>query len=323
VALGVLPMFHISGVGSVLTSMMAGAKLVIGHEASPSGIAATIEEHGVTHVVLVTSLLTGLLHLSGKSEDTRLASLRTISYGAAPITDEVLGHAVNTLGCDLVQIYGLTESSGVLTALTADDHRAIREDPACHERLRSCGQARPGIDIRIIDPATGESLPTGSIGEITARTDRIMSGYWKNDQATRETLSPGGWLRTGDLGEMDSDGYLYLHDRLRDMIISGGENVYPAEVENALQWHPAVAEVAVIGVPDQRWGETVHAVVVLTEGATATEEDLLLHARSRLAHYKCPTAVSFVGSLPRNATGKVLRRELRDPYWSSHKRRVN
>jgi len=187
-------------------------------------------------------------------------------------------------------------------------------------RLRSAGIPNPGTELRIIDPA-GDELPTGQVGEIVCRTPQNMKGYWSLEQATRDTLLPDGWLRTGDAGYLDEDGYVYIHDRVKDMIISGGENIYPAEVENVMMNHPAVADCAVIGVPDSKWGETPKAIVVRDGELDAAE--LIDFCRSKLAHFKCPTSVDWVDSIPRNPTGKVLKRDLRKPYWDGVARAVN
>lgn len=212
--------------------------------------------------------------------------------------------------------------------LDAEDHSFDPHGPAdavavALNRLRSCGRPRPGVELRTVDIQTGAVLNSGEPGEIQARTARLMSGYWNRPDATAEVLLADGWFRTGDVGELDADGYLFLRDRLKDTIISGGENIYPAEVEDALQWHPDVAAVAVIGVPYDKWGETPRAVVVRADGSTVTADELIGFARGRLASYKCPTSVDFVYVLPRNANGKVLRRELREPYWAGRDRRIN
>jgi acyl-CoA synthetase (AMP-forming)/AMP-acid ligase II len=188
-------------------------------------------------------------------------------------------------------------------------------------RLRSAGISNPSAELSIIDPATGEDLPPGQVGEIVCRSPQNMLGYWALEQATRDTLLSGGRLRTGDIGHLDEDGYLFIHDRVKDMIISGGENIYPAEVENVLMDHPSVADCAVIGVPDEKWGETPKAIVVLDGEIDAGE--LIDYCRARLAHFKCPTSVDQVDAIPRNPTGKVLKRTLREPYWEDQSRAVH
>jgi acyl-CoA synthetase (AMP-forming)/AMP-acid ligase II len=219
--------------------------------------------------------------------------------------------------CDFVQGYGLTETSGAVTVLPAEDHDRSRP-----ELLRSCGRPLPGVELRIVDPETGEQCPEGAVGEVLIRSNQVMAGYWNQPEATAEVITDDGWFHSGDAGYL-RDGRLYLHDRIKDMIVSGAENVYPAEVENVLMRHPAIVDAAVIGVPDERWGETVKAVVVLAEGAEVSEEEIIAHTRADLAHYKSPRSVDVVAELPRNPSGKVLKRELREPYWAGRDRRIS
>jgi long-chain acyl-CoA synthetase len=216
--------------------------------------------------------------------------------------------------CRFTQGYGMTETSGTVVNLMPDEHRL---DGTGTDRLRSCGRALPFVEIRIIDPVTLNEAETGAVGEIWVRSEMVMPGYWQNAAATADAIMPGGWLRTGDAAYRDADGFIYLYDRFKDMIISGGENIYPAEIENVLLSHPAVSEIAVIGIPHARWVETPRAIVVLRTGMTTTERELIDFARSRLAHYKCPTSVLFADMLPRNASGKLLKRELRKTYRPS------
>jgi len=193
--------------------------------------------------------------------------------------------------------------------------------------LRSAGRPLDHVELRIVDTASGEELPVGEVGELWTRSEQNMLGYWNKADETASVLSSDGWFRTGDAGWIDAEGYLFLHDRIKDMVVSGGENVYPAEVENALLAHGAVADAAVIGVPDERWGETVKAIVVRSPGASDDDEalaaDIIAATRTRLAHYKCPTSVDFVDALPRNPSGKVLKRELRAPYWEGIERNIH
>jgi acyl-CoA synthetase (AMP-forming)/AMP-acid ligase II len=327
VVLSVLPMFHIAGAGTIVGSLFARSRLVIDNDPSASNMLHVIESERVTNLVVASVMLQCLIE-APTAATTDLSSIRTVSYGAAPITGQVLESAIDALGCRIVQAYGLTETTGVLCVLEAEDHSFDAQGPANEvalalHRLRSCGRPRPGVELRIVDIQTGAVANTGEPGEVQARTARLMSGYWNQPDATAEVLLADGWFRTGDVGELDADGYLFLRDRLKDTIISGGENIYPAEVEDALQWHPNVAEVAVIGVPDNKWGETPRAVVVRTAGSVVTADELIRFTRDRLASYKCPTSVDFVDVLPRNATGKILRRELREPHWVGRDRRIN
>jgi long-chain acyl-CoA synthetase len=239
------------------------------------------------------------------------SALRSIAYGASPITTPVLKAALRTFGCPLFGVYGLTETTGGVVQLEPEDHDP--DGPREH-LLRSAGRPRPWVELRVVDPASGAERPAGAVGEVWMRGPNVMAGYANRPEETTGALTSDGWLRTGDGGYLDEDGYLFLTDRIKDMIVTGGENVYPVEVEEALAHHPAVAEVAVIGVPDERWGEAVMALVVTRPGARASAEELVALARERLAGYKLPRSVVFVQDLPRNASGKVLKRELRDRH---------
>jgi long-chain acyl-CoA synthetase len=216
-------------------------------------------------------------------------------------------------------VYGLTETTGAITQLDAADHDPVNRP----DLLRSCGKPYSWVEMRVVDAATGEDVPVGQVGEFWTRSPQNMVGYWNNPEATAAALTPDGWFKTGDAGYVDENGYLFIHDRVKDMIVSGGENVYPAEVENALAKHPGVEDVAVIGVPDERWGEAVKAIVKRAGGSEVTEEELIAFAREHLAGYKLPKSVDFSDDpLPRNPSGKLLKRELREPYWSGASRQV-
>jgi long-chain acyl-CoA synthetase len=250
-------------------------------------------------------------------ESTDFSTLRALVYGASPITDSVLRQGIETFGCEFIQVYGLTETTGAIVQLDGVDH-----DPANRPHLlRSCGRPYPWVEVRVVD-GTGEDVPVGEVGELWTRSHQNLAGYWRNPEATAEAVTPEGWFRTGDAGYLDEGGFIYLHDRVKDMVVSGGENVYPAEVENALMKHPAVADVAVIGVPDEKWGEAVKAIVVPVDSSDPTEAELLAFAREHLAGYKLPKSVDFATVLPRNPSGKLLKRELREPYWSGTDRNI-
>jgi long-chain acyl-CoA synthetase len=214
-------------------------------------------------------------------------------------------------------MYGMTETTGTIVALPPADH-----DLDGNPRMRSAGKPLPGVEVRIIDEA-GRPLQPNEVGEIATRSAWNMAGYYNMAEATAKTIDKDGWLRTGDAGYMDEDGYVYIHDRVKDMIISGGENIYPAEVESAIYGHPDVADVAVIGVPDEKWGEAVKAMVVRKPGASPDPQAIIAFARTRIAAFKAPKSVDFIEALPRNASGKILRRELREPFWAGKTRRVN
>ncbi len=323
VSLVAMPLFHIGGTGWALCGMSRGGHSVILRDMDPAAALRLIEEHRVTEAFVVPAVLMFLL-ATPELATADVSSLRTIFYGASPISEDVLVRSMQALGCDFAQVYGLTETTGAITSLMPSDHDP---DGPRARLLRSAGRPFDHIEVRIVDAASGEALPVGEVGEVWTRSDQNMLGYWGRPEETAAILSDDGWFRTGDAGWMDADGYLFLHDRIKDMIVSGGENIYPAEVENALLAHPAVADAAVIGVPDDRWGETVKAIVVRSPAASEDDEglalDIIAATRSRLAHYKCPTSVDFVEALPRNPSGKVLKRELRQPYWTGRERNIS
>ncbi|MBI3637655.1 MAG: long-chain-fatty-acid--CoA ligase [Candidatus Rokubacteria bacterium] len=314
-----MPLFHIGGSGWALVGIGQGCHSILVREFVPPEILATLERHRVTNALFVPAMLQFLSAMPGAA-DRDYSALRSIVYGASPITNEVLGRSMKTFRCPFVQVYGLTETTGAITQLPAADHDP--EGPRAR-LLRSAGKPFPWVELRIVDPGTGRECAAGDVGEVWARSIQNFKGYWNKADETARTLDADGWLRSGDAGYLDAEGYLFLTDRVKDMIISGGENVYPAEIENALFDHPGVADVAVIGVPDERWGETVKAIVVKKAGAAVSADDVIAFARGRLAHYKCPTSVDFAETLPRNPSGKLLKRELREPYWQGRERRIN
>jgi acyl-CoA synthetase (AMP-forming)/AMP-acid ligase II len=312
VVLVALPLFHVAGTNMGLLGLLQGARCVIVAEANPVEIIELIQTQRISRVFLVPALINMILHLPAASQSADLSSLTDVYYGASPISEEVLRQAQSRFGAAFTQLYGLTETLGLGTALLPEDHTP--------DRLRSCGKASRGVEVRI---RTGQApARTGEVGEIEIRAGSVMKGYWKRPDATAEAIDGEGWFRTGDAGYFDDDGFLYIYDRVKDMIVTGGENVYPAEVENALFSHPAVADAAVIGVPDEHWGEAVKAIVVLRPGVAADAGSIIAHVRTLIAAYKTPKSVDFVMALPRNASGKVLRRELREPYWRGQGRLV-
>jgi acyl-CoA synthetase (AMP-forming)/AMP-acid ligase II len=314
VGLVCMPLYHIGGAGYALCLIFAGMTLVVTREFNPEEILRLIQRWHVNHSFFVPAMLNFLLqHPACASTD--FSSLQTILYGASPIPEDLLRKSIDRFGCRFIQAYGLTETTGAICLLSAEDHLAGGK------RLRSCGRPVFGCDVRIVD-ASGRECAPSEVGEIVIRGDPVMKGYWNRPEATVQAIRDG-WFYSGDAGYFDEDGYLYIHDRVKDMIVSGGENVYPAEVESVLFSHPAVADVAVIGVPDDQWGEAVKAVVVLAPGASATAQDLIDYCRDKVAGYKRPKSVDFVDSLPRNPTGKILKRELRERYWAGRERRVN
>ena len=305
-----LPMFHIGGVGWSCLGLYNGNTSIIARDNIPTLLVDLTVNHRVTNAFLVPVLLQFMLAAPGV-EEADFSALRTIVYGGSPISEEVLRSSIDVLGCEFAGAYGLTESCNGVTTLFPDEH-----DPGgpYAYRMLSVGHPHPNVELKIVDPVSTEELGADEVGEIWLRSPQLMSGYWKNPQATRETVNAEGWMRTGDAGSLDDDGFVYIRDRIKDMIISGGENIYPAEVENVLMEHPGVADVAVIGVPSARWGETPRAVIVAAGDDAATEAGIIEFCRSRIAHYKCPTSVGTIDVIPRNPSGKILKGDLRDMY---------
>ncbi|OHC94264.1 MAG: acyl-CoA synthetase [Sphingomonadales bacterium RIFCSPLOWO2_12_FULL_63_15] len=307
VSLIAMPIFHISGSGWGLWTLQHGATGVVVREFDPTRVLDLLVTFRITKIMLVPTALR-ILCDHPQAADTDFSFLKTICYGGSAIPLDLLRQAIAVIGCGFAQMYGMTETAGTIIGLPPQDH-----DPQGSDRMRGIGVPLPGVRVRIANEA-GETLPVGEIGEIMVASQACMIGYFDRPDDTAQALDAEGWLRTGDAGRMDADGYLYLADRIKDMIITGGENVYPAEVENALYSHPAVADVAVIGVPDAKWGEAVKAIVVPVEGERPDPAALIAWARERIAAYKAPKTVEFRSDLPRNPSGKILRRLLRDDY---------
>jgi len=312
-----MPMFHIGGLGWTTAGLFFGCRTVVLKDVDPAELLEVISNERITHAFMVPAVIQFLLMTPGV-EKADFSSLRKLVYGASPISAAVLEKAIEMMGCDFVQVYGLTETTGAITQLDPEDH-----DPAGRpELLRSCGRPYPWVEMRAVDE-NGRDVPVGQVGELWTRSGQNMAGYWNNTEATRAVLDEDGWLRTGDAGYLDKDGFVYLHDRVKDMIVTGGENVYPAEVENALMRHPGVADVAVFGVPDSKWGEAVKAAIVPADPASPPPaEELIAFAHEYLAGYKCAKSIDYAASLPRNPSGKLLKRELRAPYWEGAGRQI-
>lgn len=309
------PMFHLADLCLWMAHSLAGNTHVIVPKFDPTAVLAAVAKHRVTDLFLVPTMIQMLVDHPGAA-GYDLSSVRRFCYGASPISEAVLQRTMRLLpDVGLAQAYGMTELSPVATLLGPDDHRGGTA------RLRSAGRAAPHSEVRIVDERDNE-VPRGTVGEIVCRGGHVMLGYWKQPEATAAAVRDG-WMHTGDGGYMDQDGYLYVVDRIKDMIVSGGENVYSAEVENALCQHPAVAACAVIGVPDPTYGERVHAVVVAAPGADVTAEALRAHAKGLIAGYKAPRTFEFVDELPRSGAGKVLKRELRRRHWEAAPRGVS
>jgi acyl-CoA synthetase (AMP-forming)/AMP-acid ligase II len=310
-----LPGFHAAGLAWGLRGLREGARTVIMREFDADETLALIQQQGITQLVLVPAAIRMLVQ-HPKARETDFSSVQFVRYGASPIPLDLLREALEVFRCGFVQLYGMTETGGSATYLPPDDH-----DPAGNERMRSAGKALPGVRVKVIDP-DGREVPPRQSGEICVSSPSNMKGYWNLPEETASTMLDG-FVHTGDAGFLDEDGYLYVQDRIKDMIVSGGENIYPAEVESALFGHPAVADVAVIGVPDDRWGEAAKALIVLRPDAIASADEIIAFARQRIASYKLPKTVDFVAELPRNASGKILKRELRKPFWERMDRGVN
>jgi len=317
-----LPTFHVAGMVMLLLPLYTGARTVGYSEFDPAGFIDSIARQAVTHTFVVPAMLQFMLG-APNAATADYTSLRQVAYGGSPISERVLGEAMRVFQCDFLQVYGLTEVAGPVSFLHPADHQPGGERA---HLLRSAGQPIGGARLRIVDPGTLLDAPDGAVGEIWIESIRNFIAYWRNPEATLQAFPEGrdergGWFRSGDAGYL-KDGYLFVHDRVKDMIISGGENIYPAEVENVLMQHPAVADGAVFAVPDDTWGEAVKAAVVLRPGVALTSVELIGFMRERLAHYKCPRSIDFVDALPRNPSGKLLKRVLRQPYWEGRERQV-
>ncbi len=306
------PMYHAAAAVATIFCMMNATKVILMKDFTPDVVPVLIEQEKCTRALLVPVMINFVLH-SPEIKKRNLSSLTTIIYGASPITEAVLHAAKETFNCNLWQAFGQTESVAVVATLAPEEHTG--------ERLKSCGREILFCEIKIVDDDDNE-LPAGEVGEIIARGPMVMKGYYNLPEETARALK-NGWLHTGDMGCKDEEGFIYIKDRKKDMIISGGENIYPAEVENAVAKHPAVLEAAVIGIPDEKWGEAVLAIVVKKPGQDVNEDELMEFCKKNLAHYKCPRKVAFIDMLPRNPSGKVLKTILREPYWKEKQRRVN
>ncbi len=314
------PMFHLADLGATFGLSMLGACHVFIPIFQPEQVLQVIQSEKVTTTVLVPTMINSVLN-HPNVDNFDLSSIRRLVYGASPMPVELLKQGLQKWGQIFVQGYGMTETSPVLTVLESTDH-ILEGTPEQVRRLSSCGKEILGVEVRVVDQE-GEDVHPGEIGEIIARGPNVMMGYWRMPEATSAAIVEG-WMHTGDLATIDEENYIYIVDRAKDMIISGGENVYSVEVENALYTHPAVLEAAVIGIPDETWGEAVHAVVVCKPGMHVTADELIEHSRSLIASYKVPRSVEFSqDALPKSGAGKILKRNLRDKYWKGKSRKVN
>ncbi len=313
-----LPMFHVGGVFMSLFGLFNGATLVLRRDFSPQDAIDRMSGPEPIHAVMVPTMIQACAALP-LAEGHRFPGLRTLMFGASPISVDLLRRAASRFSCDLAQIYGMSETHSVISAMSPEDYRKafLGGRPAI---LAAAGRPVAGSELRIIG-ADGTVLPAGEVGEITVRSGHVMAGYWRRPQDTAEVLRDG-FLHTGDAGKLDEDGYLYVVDRIKDIIVSGGENIASLDVENVLAAHPLVVEAAVIGVPHPHWGEAVQAIVVARGDAAPHPDEILAFCRERLAGFKVPRGVTFVTALPRNGAGKVLKRQLREPFWRGQERRV-
>lgn len=313
------PMFHIADALYIYLVTHIGGRHIFIPRFEPAACAQALQDHGVTDIILVPTMIQMLLEQPGFG-NFDFSRLQRLYYGASPMPEAVAHDLIGKLShVAAYQLYGQTESAPLLTALDSRYHVTSGPDAG---RLRSAGRAVPATELRIVDDNDVE-VPRGTVGEIVARGPNIMKGYWGRDDLTAQTLR-GGWLHTGDAAYMDEGGFIFISDRLKDMIISGGENVYSTEVENAMYEHPDVGQCAVIGIPDDKWGERVHAVVVPREGTSPDPDVLMAHCRKLIADYKCPRSISFRDEpLPLSGAGKVLKTELRKPFWADKDRQVN
>ena len=304
------PLFHIGGAGSLIMGIYSGQQVLLRKAFDPVAVLDDIEAHPVSAMFLVPAMIGAMLQVPGV-EARDFSKLKQIFYGASPISETLLRKALAVFKCDFIQMYGMTETTGTVISLSADDHRlALTSHP---ELLRSAGRPSVGVQAKVVD-TDGVELASGEVGELLIKSDTNMLSYHHLPEATAETL-PDGWVHTGDAGYIDQQGYVFLKDRIKDMVVSGAENIYPVEVENAIAKHPAIIDVAVIGVPDEKFGEALLAFAVLTPGSNFSCDELVEFCRDKIAGYKIPRQLEIVAELPRNATGKVLKKTLRAPYW--------
>lgn len=313
VSLIAMPVGHIGGTGWGITGLLYGARSVLLPEFDPGRVLQIIAQERISKMFMVPAALQ-ILARHPQASEVNFESLKYILYGASPMPLDLLRECIDVFGCGFCQQYGMTETSGPIVYLPPEDH-----DPVGNQRMRAAGLPMPEVELRIVDDE-GQATAARTTGEIVIRSPMNMQGYWRNEQATQETISRDGWLRTGDAGYLDEDGYLFIEGRKKEMIISGGENIYPAEVENAMFGHPDVAEVAVFGVPHAKWGESVAASVVLKSEGVGDVDSILGFAKSQIASFKLPKSIDFVSALPRNASGKVLKHKLRESRMKQAKR---
>ncbi|MBT4638788.1 MAG: long-chain-fatty-acid--CoA ligase [Deltaproteobacteria bacterium] len=315
----VMPLFHVGGLVPALSALIVGAKLFVYPTFDPQEVLRAISENKITHAALVAAMILFVLSVPDAGSHD-FSKLKYIVYGGSPISPDLLKQAMTVFKCDFIQGYGLTEAASFATLLRPEDH-VLDGTPEQLKRLTSAGKEMLGIEVKVVDEQ-GEEVKAGDLGEIIIKGENNMLGYWEQPEETTEALR-NGWFYSGDMGTVDDEGYIFILERKKDMIISGGENIYSREIEDVLASHPAVAEGSIIGVPDEVWGESVKAVIVVKEGESVTEQEIIDFCASKLAGYKKPKSVDILTELPRTPAGKVLKRLLRDPYWEGHDRGVH
>jgi long-chain acyl-CoA synthetase len=310
-----VPTFHIAGLWQLVRGLALGSTNILMRGFDPAAILRIIPHHRVTITGMVPAMIQVVL-AEPNCMNTDFSSLKTLVYGGSPISRALLERGMKVFGCDFCQIYGMTETGNMAVCLRPEDHCCADD-----RRLLSAGTPLPGVEVQIRDQR-GHTVSRGLVGEIAIKSPASMAGYWNLPDATRETLVDG-WVKTGDAGYKDDQGFIYVCDRIKDMIISAGENIYPVEIENVIRRHMDVADVAVIGVPDDLWGEAAKAVIIPKPGREVRATDIIRHVRAHLAEFKIPRSIDFVQELPRNASGKVLKTKLREPYWRKRARQIN
>jgi acyl-CoA synthetase (AMP-forming)/AMP-acid ligase II len=314
-----VPMYHAAAAISLMTSARMGVSIVVHREFDPAAVVNSLEKDRITSATLVPAMIQACLVGVPDIAERSYPHLRYLAYGASPIAQETLREAMRVFDCEFFQVFGMTETTAAATGLSAEAHRrALSGEPGL---LLSAGRAILGTQIKIVDEGDVE-VERGTIGEICVKGPQLMMGYWNLPEETEKSLKDG-WMHTGDAAYMDDEGYIYIQDRIKDMIVSGGENIYPKEVEDALFEHPAVADAAVIGIPSEQWGEAVLAFITLKQGEQVTADEFIEFCRPLLAGYKIPRKIEFIDQIPRNVTGKILKKDLREPYWQGIERRVS
>ena len=313
--LNVIPLFHIGGLWWLLRGLASGAQNTLMPSFIAHQVLATIEHDQITKTCMVPAMIQFLFSEPGY-QTTDFSSLQHVVYGGSPIAEALLKQALQVFGCDFLQIYGMTETGNMAVCLPASAHTSDNK-----ELLKAVGKPHPGVSLKVVDPQ-GKALAVREVGELLIHSPANMVGYWQLPQATDETLIDG-WVHTGDAGYFDEQGYFYVCDRIKDMISYSGENIYPAEIENVLFEHPDILEVAVIGVPDPNWGESIKAVVVKKPHSNPSPRSIMMFAKGKIADFKLPKSVSFVDELPRTPSGKLQKAKIRAPYWQNQPRNVN